>query len=322
MYRFGNPTPLPVLANILVLSPTACYLMGWGGSDVTSMITLVGPFYFIGGLGMVIGGVMEWASWSFSCPFILGNTFPFVVFTSFGAYWLSLAALQDPIHAIASAYTDGIAAVPYNKGLMFYFIFWTVTVTIYFIGSLRTNFVFVIIFFTLILTFAFFAAAYGQLGNGNLDLAQTLLKAAGACAFANICVAWYLVTSLIMRIVEMPFTLPVFAWGEEITQQDLLEYACEYGGRYRERREQGLERPNAEITPKSTADLEAVLAEVKEKKLGTLAYWDYYHSMWILGENTSEMAKLLEYGGALDARELYPVMKVRSLEDYAIEFYQ
>ncbi|THV02726.1 hypothetical protein K435DRAFT_852576 [Dendrothele bispora CBS 962.96] len=140
---------------------------------------------------------------------ILGNTFPFVVFTSFGAYWLSLAALQDPIHAIASAYTDGIAAVPYNKGLMFYFIFWTVTVTIYFVGSLRTNFVFVIIFFTLILTFAFFAAAYGQLGNGNLELAQTLLKAAGACAFANICVAWYLVTSLIMRIVEMPFTLPV-----------------------------------------------------------------------------------------------------------------
>ncbi|THV02730.1 NAD-P-binding protein [Dendrothele bispora CBS 962.96] len=114
------------------------------------------------------------------------------------------------------------------------------------------------------------------------------------------------------RIVADPRTLNqyVFAWGEEITQQDLLEYARKYGD------------PNADIIPKSTADLEAVLAEVKEKKLGTLAYWDYHYSMWILGENTSEMARSPEYGGALDARELYPDMKVRSLEDYAIEFYQ
>ncbi|THV06387.1 hypothetical protein K435DRAFT_773336 [Dendrothele bispora CBS 962.96] len=199
-YRFGNPTPLAVLCYLLLLTPTACYLMGWGGSDPTSMVTLVGPFYFLGGVGMVVSGVMEW---------ILGNTFPFVVFTSFGAFWLSLGALQDPLHAIASAYADGSSAVPYNKGIMFYFIFWTVTVTIYFVGSLRTNVVFVLIFFTLIPTFSFLAAGYGQLGNGYLDLAKTLLKAAGAFAFANVCIAWYLVTSLIMATVDMPFTLPV-----------------------------------------------------------------------------------------------------------------
>ncbi|THU86523.1 NAD-P-binding protein [Dendrothele bispora CBS 962.96] len=114
------------------------------------------------------------------------------------------------------------------------------------------------------------------------------------------------------RIVADPRTLNqyVFAWGEEITQQDILTYARKYGD------------PNVEIIPKSTADLEALIAEAKEKKQGILAYWDYHYSMWILGENTSEMAKLPELGGALDARELYPDIKVRPLEDYAIEFYQ
>ncbi|KAK7466208.1 hypothetical protein VKT23_004931 [Stygiomarasmius scandens] len=217
-YRFGNPTPLPILGYLLVLTPTACYLMDWGGADATSLVAICGPFYFLGGLCMVIGGVMEW---------ILGNTFPFVVFTSFGGFWyvvphpplpnvlkhlhprLSLGVINDPMHAVASAYSGGAAAVAYNKGLMFYFVFWAVTVTIFFVGSLRTNVVFALIFFTLIPTFIFLAAGYGRLGLGDADYARTLLKAAGAFAFANVCFAWYLITSLIMRTVEMPFTLPV-----------------------------------------------------------------------------------------------------------------
>jgi len=95
-YRFGNPTPLPILGYLLVLTPTACYLMDWGGADATSLVAICGPFYFLGGLCMVIGGVMEWVS-RVLCYFfassksllvqILGNTFPFVVFTSFGGFW-------------------------------------------------------------------------------------------------------------------------------------------------------------------------------------------------------------------------------------------
>lgn len=72
---------------------------------------------------------------------------------------------------------------------------------------------------------------------------------------------------------------------------------------------------------KTTKDLEEYIAEAKAKKLGILAYWDYHYSMWILGENCKEMAKLPELGGALDARELYPDFKVRPLEDYAKELY-
>ncbi|EIM88909.1 NAD-P-binding protein [Stereum hirsutum FP-91666 SS1] len=113
----------------------------------------------------------------------------------------------------------------------------------------------------------------------------------------------------VARIVADPRTLNhhVFAWGEEITQQDLVNLARKYGD------------PNVEVIRKTTADLEALVAEAKEKKLGTLAYWDYHYSMWVLGENRAEVAKL---EGALDARELYPDYKVRPLEDYAVEFYK
>ncbi|KAF5334868.1 hypothetical protein D9758_014279 [Tetrapyrgos nigripes] len=200
--RFGNPTPLPILGYLLCLTPTACYLMQWGGADSTSMVTLCGPFYFVGGLTMVVGGVMEW---------ILGNTFPFVVFVVFGTFWLALGVTNDPMHNITAAYnsTGGAASVAYNNGVMFYFIFWALTVAIFCVGALRTNLVFVGIFFTLIFTFAFLAAGYGFVANGNLSYANTMLKAAGAWAFANVAIAWYLFSALILASVDMPFSLPV-----------------------------------------------------------------------------------------------------------------
>jgi uncharacterized protein len=63
--RLGNPTPLGIMAYLLCLTPTACFLMGWGGSDATSLVTMVGAYYFIGGLALVTAGVMEWVCFTF-----------------------------------------------------------------------------------------------------------------------------------------------------------------------------------------------------------------------------------------------------------------
>lgn len=50
--------------------------MGWRGTGGPGVGSAgVGSYYFFGGLLMILGGVGEW---------IVGNTFPFVVFTSFG----------------------------------------------------------------------------------------------------------------------------------------------------------------------------------------------------------------------------------------------
>ena len=51
----------------------------------------------------------------------------------------------------------------------------------------------------------------------------------------------------------------------------------------------------------------------------TLAYCGYIRSICVLKENTLENAKRLGY---LDARQLYPDIPVRSLEEYAEEFYK
>jgi uncharacterized protein len=60
--KFGNPTPLGMVCYLLCLTPTVCYYMQWGKSNTASLTTMVGPYYFIGGPGMFITGVMEWVS--------------------------------------------------------------------------------------------------------------------------------------------------------------------------------------------------------------------------------------------------------------------
>lgn len=49
---------------------------------------------------MIIGGFLE---------FIIGNTFPFVVFSSFGAFWLTFAATLQPAYNAWGAYAPADA---------------------------------------------------------------------------------------------------------------------------------------------------------------------------------------------------------------------
>ncbi|KAJ6555396.1 GPR1/FUN34/yaaH family-domain-containing protein [Mycena vulgaris] len=197
--QFGNPTAFAIISYLLALTPTVCILMTWDGTAPVSLTGIIGVFYFIGGLGMTIGGVFEW---------VLGNTFPFVVFSTFGGFWFSLGVLFDPSKQIASAFTDGTTSA-FNHGVQFYFTFWAVLCTLYLIASLRTNVVFAYVFATLVLTFSFLAAGYRQAGLGNAAMSLTYLKVAGAFGFANIVGGWYLATVLIFAAVEMPFDLPV-----------------------------------------------------------------------------------------------------------------
>ncbi|KAJ7181453.1 GPR1/FUN34/yaaH family-domain-containing protein, partial [Mycena crocata] len=197
--QLGNPTAFAIISYLLALTPTVVCLMSWDGTGPTSLPGIIGVFYFIGGLGMTIGGVMEW---------VLGNTFPFVVFASFGGFWFSLGVLFDPSKQIASAFTEETTA-SFNHGIQFYFTFWAILCILYFIAALRTNVVFVFVFATLVFTFAFLAAGYRQLGFGNASMGATMLKTAGAFGFVNILSGWYLATVLVFAAVEMPFNLPV-----------------------------------------------------------------------------------------------------------------
>jgi succinate-acetate transporter protein len=49
----------------------------------------------MGGALQVIGGCLE---------FFLGNTFPFVVFSTLGGFWLSFGATLQPFYGVSAAY--------------------------------------------------------------------------------------------------------------------------------------------------------------------------------------------------------------------------
>ncbi|KAI5475615.1 hypothetical protein MNV49_001125 [Pseudohyphozyma bogoriensis] len=178
-----------------------------------------GPFYFIGGLGLFISGLLE---------FFIGNTFPSVVFMTFGGFWFAFAWILDPTKNIASA-LGGSTTADYNFGLGIYLIWWGVLVlsrlfftssgllyrsrrsfeTVYLIASLRTNVVFVLLFFWLDITFWLLVAAYLRLGHGNEAHITTILKTAGAFAFLTCCMGWYLLVVLLFGSTGIPISLPV-----------------------------------------------------------------------------------------------------------------
>jgi len=222
---FGNPTPVALLGFLLSLTPLSCDLMGWRGAGGNGSAGIASYFFF-GGLLMVVGGFLE---------FILGNTFPFVVFISFGAFWLTFAATLQPFYSAYGNYAppnaDGTAGNPaagletvgFNASFAFFLVFMGLLCLIYLICALRTNVVFVVIFLTLVPAFGLLAGAFWQLGNsyaatekGNMieaakhaSTASRLQIAGGACTFVTSMAGWYIFFAIMLAALDFPFQIPV-----------------------------------------------------------------------------------------------------------------
>jgi len=196
---FGNPTPLALAGFLLSLTPLSNVLMGWqnaGGLGAAE----TGVYYFFGGLLMLLGAFLE---------FVLGNTFPFVVFGTFGAFWLSFGATLTPYFNAAGAYQpNDLATASSNPTFMstfaFFQVYMGVLCFVYMIISLRTNVIFFLIFLLLIPTFGLLAAFF--FGHGAN---ATLAVAAGACAFVICLLGWYLFFVQLLAAVDFPLNLPV-----------------------------------------------------------------------------------------------------------------
>ena len=80
---------------------------------------------------------------------------------------------------------------------------------IYLILALRTNIVFVMIFFTLMPAFSLLAGAYWQMANGaSSSLPTKLIVAAGAFAFVTSCCGWWIFFAIMLASLDFPFQLP------------------------------------------------------------------------------------------------------------------
>ncbi|KAF5543687.1 GPR1 [Fusarium phyllophilum] len=195
---FGNPTPLALAGFLLALMPLSCDLMGWRGASHFGAASI--PVYFFeGGVLMVISGIMEW---------ILGNSFPSCVFTSFGYFYLSFGGILHPSFAAYSSYAPADAKSPaegmttrgFNASLVgevFFLLAMTILSFIYLICALPL----------LGPLGAFWAWADDY--TGNTLLAQRLCVGAGALLFVTSFAGWYILLAILLAIVDFPIQIPV-----------------------------------------------------------------------------------------------------------------
>ncbi|KAI1322439.1 GPR1/FUN34/YaaH-class plasma membrane protein [Xylariaceae sp. FL0255] len=206
---FGNPTPVGIAGFLISLGPLACDLMGWRGAGGSGAASI--PFFiFFGGILEFIGGLFE---------LLLGNTFPSVVFLSFGAFWTAYGCeLLPQFNAYASYAPSGESAAlgletqGFNASFGFVTLSMGLLCIVFLVCSIRTNLAFVLVFFSLVLVFSLITGAYFALAENyvaNAAFAGRLLVASGAFSFVATAAGWWILLSLMLASVDMPFALPL-----------------------------------------------------------------------------------------------------------------
>jgi succinate-acetate transporter protein len=131
-------------------------------------LVVIGLAFFYGGIAQLLAGMWEFRS---------GNTFGATAFTSYGAFWLSFAALFLPGLGGAGALVSGTAVGMYLVG-------WTVFTGIMTLASFRTNLATVVVFALLFVTFVLLAI--GALGG-----ASGITQIGGWLGILTAIAAWY-----------------------------------------------------------------------------------------------------------------------------------
>jgi succinate-acetate transporter protein len=152
----------------------------------------VGVAVFYGGLAQLLAGMWEFRN---------GNTFGATAFSSYGAFWLSLAAVFIPGFGIGSTLHDAMPAV----GLVL--LGWTIFTAIMLVGSLRLNGALVGVFAALFL--AFLALTIGFLGSN-----KTWIQIGGWLGILTALIAWYTAAAGILKSVSGgKWLLPIYPLG-------------------------------------------------------------------------------------------------------------
>lgn len=149
-----------------------------GGGDALAVIGLA---VFYGGLAQLLAGMWEFAN---------GNTFGATAFTSYGAFWLSFAALTIPAFGIATAKTG-----PTSAAVGWYLIGWAIFTGILMVASFRLNGALAGVFVLLFITFLL-------LGIGNVSGNSGLGQFGGWVGLLTAIVAWYVAAAGVLASVS------------------------------------------------------------------------------------------------------------------------
>jgi succinate-acetate transporter protein len=182
---WGNSAPLALAAFAVTTFMLSMINAGVVNAGATPVV--FGVAFMFGGLAQLIAGVLQ---------FRIGNTFGGVLFSTFGAFWLSFYAIGHYFLAAVPA-----AQVGHALGLFLYG-FGIFTVWIW-VASFRTNVVVVVALAALAITFFLLAA-------GNYNASTGLVHAGGWLGLAVAALAAYLSCAELCEASYKRSVLPVW----------------------------------------------------------------------------------------------------------------
>ncbi|KAI1115651.1 GPR1/FUN34/yaaH family-domain-containing protein [Nemania sp. NC0429] len=201
--RFANPTALGFLGFVISASTFATIVMGWGGT--TGLSPVLGIFFFVGPVTMVLALIFEW---------ILGNFFSMMVMGLFTVFWLSFGLLQIPTLPLGIPFATpedptGTLSREYNAAIGIYLIIWGFAFFTFFIFTTRINMVLSIIFSLTATATWLLASGYLKMSWGEYETAAKLSKAGGAIIFAVAMLGWYMCFVIMAGEMRIRFNFPV-----------------------------------------------------------------------------------------------------------------
>lgn len=153
VHKLGNPSPLGLAAFSMTTFVLSMYNAQAMGIQIPNVV--VGLACFYGGAVQFLAGVYE---------FLVSNTFGATALTSYGAFWVSYAAINIENFGIVSAYGDDETQL--ENAIGFFLLAWGMFTFMLFLVTMKSTVAFALLFFSLFLTFILLAggAFSGKVG--------------------------------------------------------------------------------------------------------------------------------------------------------------
>ncbi|EGW31393.1 transmembrane sensor/transporter [Spathaspora passalidarum NRRL Y-27907] len=166
-----NPAPLGLCGFALTTFVLSLYNAQAMGITIPNVVVSLACFY--GGAAQFFAGCFE---------FVAGNTFGFTALTSYGAFWLSYAAIFIESFGILEGYADAEEQIPNAVG--FFLIGWAIFTFILWLNTFKATVPFCALFFFLFVTFLLLA---GGEFSGHVNVG----RAGGVFGVITAFIAWW-----------------------------------------------------------------------------------------------------------------------------------
>lgn len=189
----GDPGPLGLSGFALTTFVLSVMNANIISADNTAFIIALAAFY--GGLAQFVAGIWEMRN---------NNTFGATAFCSYGAFWLSFAALFIPGFGVNLTHLPNAAAA-----VGFYLMGWAIFTGYMAIAASRLNLALLAVFVLLALTYACLCLGW-FFGTPTAHNTDFWIHLGGWLGIGTALVAWYTAFAGVLRSTKGPITLPVW----------------------------------------------------------------------------------------------------------------